>query len=414
MTSVWIVLLAEVKRRLRSRAYQIGVVVGMLGIAAMLRLPQSLEARVTASQHAIALAGNPLLTSRAKTLLEKSFTVVAVLPGAEEATPQTMTRLGVSRVVALTADHDGLNVTIFAKNSVNAERDRIATLLTPLNVQLFTGFTPEATQKLLDVRVTAVGVGDTFRTAASAAIARTAGFGLLLILYLVIILNSQLTLNSVIEEKTNRIAESLVAAIDPLALLYGKIGAGMVLAIVQMTAWLIAGVLAGYGMDFGGAQIGGAAAAGGAATASLATIQQAIKPLVIPGFLFLMLIGLLQFSTIYAAIGSLVSRPEELGSVTSALILPIVIAFVTAIVAIDAPNAPVVVAASLIPLIAPFVMFVRIAISDPPLWQLLACAAINLAFLAFVAVAAGRLYRVGLLLYGRAPNLAQVWTTIRG
>ena len=57
-------------------------------------------------------------------------------------------------------------------------------------------------------------------------------------------------------------------------------------------------------------------------------------------------------------------------------------------------------------------MFVRIVMDDPPLWQFVVCAAINLGFLWFLAVAAGRLYRVGMLLYGRPPSFAQIWKTV--
>ncbi|MBV8491756.1 MAG: ABC transporter permease, partial [Candidatus Eremiobacteraeota bacterium] len=221
---------------------------------------------------------------------------------------------------------------------------------------------------------------------------------------------------SVIEEKTNRVAESLVAAIDPMALLYGKIGAGAVLAAIQMVAWLVAGALAGASLSTGGAAVHGPMLHGDVShmATALTSLREAVRPMVFPSFLFLLIVGLLQFSTMYAAIGSLVSRPEELGSITSALILPVFLGFVMAFLAIDAPNAPYVVAASFVPLIAPFVMFVRIAVDTPSAWELAACAALNVAFLAFVAFAAGRLYRVGMLLYGRPPTLRQIVTTIRG
>jgi ABC-2 type transport system permease protein len=122
----------------------------------------------------------------------------------------------------------------------------------------------------------------------------------------------------------------------------------------------------------------------------------------------------LQFSTIFAGIGSLISRPEDLGSVNSALILPIVAALIIAITALDAPDAPIVVASSFVPLVAPFTMFARIAVSAPPAWEAWASGAINLVALLAIGLFAGRLYRVGMLLYGRPPSLKQMWTTMRG
>ena len=96
------------------------------------------------------------------------------------------------------------------------------------------------------------------------------------------------------------------------------------------------------------------------------------------------------------------------------MILPIIAALVLALVALDAPNAPVVVVTSFIPLLAPFTMFARIATAEPPFWQVGLSAGVNVLALFGIALLAGRLYRVGMLLYGRPPSLRQVWTTIRG
>jgi ABC-2 type transport system permease protein len=412
MKNVWIVLVAEVKRRLTSRAFQIGVVIGMLGVAAMIKLPSLVAANVGAEQTQMVLAGEPQLTQRARALLAADYTIVGTRTETAAPSAADLDRMHAGRLVVLQSDGASLRATVYAKHSEAVSAERLAQLLAPLRLELAQRLAPGQATRLLSVPVTVNGVNDAFATPASAAIAHLLGFALLVVLYLVVILNSQLTLNSVIEEKTNRIAELLVAAIDPLALLYGKIAAGTVLAVIQMIAWGIAAFVAGGGI---GALLSSQAAApahGGAAVSMLA-VGGAIKPFVLPSFVFLLFVGLLQFSTIYAAIGSLVSRPEDLGSISSALIIPIVAAFVTAILALDSPNLPFVVVASFVPLIAPFVMFVRIVMDDPPLWQLLVCAVINLAFLWFVAVAAGRLYRVGMLLYGRPPSLAQIWKTVR-
>jgi ABC-2 type transport system permease protein len=412
MKNVWIVLVAEVKRRLTSRAFQIGVVIGMLGVAAMIKLPSMVAANVGADQTRVVLAGAPALTERARALLAADYTIVGTRTDTGAPSAADLDAMRAGRLIVLESDGASLRATVYAKNSQSVSADRLAQRLAPLRLELALRLDPAKAAQLLSVPVTVRGVNDAFATPASAAIAHLLGFALLVVLYLVVILNSQLTLNSVIEEKTNRIAELLVAAIDPLALLYGKIAAGTVLAVIQMVAWGIAAFVAGGGVS---ALLSSQPSmpAHGEAAISMLSLAGAIKPFALPGFVFLLFVGLLQFSTIYAAIGSLVSRPEDLGSMSSALIVPIVAAFVTAILAFDSPNSPFVVGASFVPLIAPFVMFVRIVMDDPPLWQLLVCAVINLAFLWFVAVAAGRLYRVGMLLYGRPPSIAQVWKTIR-
>jgi ABC-2 type transport system permease protein len=409
--NVWIVLVAEVKRRLTSRAFQIGVVIGMLGVAGMSRIPSFVASHVGGDQTAVVLAGAPALTARAAGLLGGAYKIAAIQTSTEPPTAADLTRLHAGQFIVLTTSARGVSVAVYAKSSQNVPTERIAGFLAPLNLEVVQRLAPAQSAKLLTVPVTVHAIGDVFATPQSAAFAHVIAFSLLFVLYLIIILNSQLTLNSVIEEKTNRIAELLVAAIDPLALLYGKIGAGIVLAAIQMLAWLFAGFAA---TALGSGSGGGVASPGVAgAASSLLAMHDAFKPLIVPAFLFLLLVGLLQFSTLYAAIGSLVSRPEDLGSLSSALILPIVGAFVMAMLALDAPDAPLVVAASFVPLIAPFVMFVRVVMSNPPAWQLALCAVINVATLWAFAVGAGRLYRVGMLLYGRPPSLAQVWKTVR-
>ena len=92
--------------------------------------------------------------------------------------------------------------------------------------------------------------------------------------------------------------------------------------------------------------------------------------------------------------------------------MPIVAAFLIAITGLAAPDTPLVVACSFVPLLAPFVMFVRIAVSTVPLWQIALSLAINLVALYIIAILAGKIYRVGMLLYGRAPSLRQVWSVI--
>ena len=398
MRDFWIVYLAETKRRLRSRAFQIGLVIGMLGVAGMIELPGFLDKQIAAGQRTILLAGEPALIARARPLLQSSYTIAGTRVSTAAPTAAELAAARAGALVAVERSASGLRATVYSTNPGSAAATHVGAALVPLSVQLATRLDAAQAARAVNVPVEVRGVGKAFASPQAALLARTIGFSLLVVLYLIVILNSQLTLTSVIEEKTNRIAELLVAAIDPLPLLYAKIFSGTTLAVVQMLAWVVVGALVGAHPS--GQSLGAIGASG-------------IKPAILPAFLFFLFVGLLQFSTIYAAIGSLVSRPEDLGSISSVLIFPIVAAFFTAIIALDTPGAPFVVGASFVPLIAPFVMFVRIVMGDPPLWQIALCAAINVVALGAIAIAAGRLYRVGMLLYGRPPSLAQIWQTVR-
>jgi ABC-2 type transport system permease protein len=116
---------------------------------------------------------------------------------------------------------------------------------------------------------------------------------------------------------------------------------------------------------------------------------------------------------LFAAGGSLVNRSEDVGSISGPLYIPILGAYIIAQFALQYPNAPNVVAFSFVPLLAPFVMFTRVVVGSVPAWQLVLSISINV--LAAIALAwfSGRVYRVGMLLYGRFPSPRQIVAAMR-
>ena len=130
-------------------------------------------------------------------------------------------------------------------------------------------------------------------------------------------------------------------------------------------------------------------------------------------FVVLFVLGLLQYALLFAAVGSLINRTEDLGSVSLPIVLPIIAGLLISMSALQMPDTNWAVGASFVPLLSPFVLFARIAMSQVPVWQIALGFAINFATVYFVATIAGKLYRVGMLLYGRPPSLAQVWNVLR-
>ena len=107
------------------------------------------------------------------------------------------------------------------------------------------------------------------------------------------------------------------------------------------------------------------------------------------------------------------NRTEDIGSISTPLIFAVIAALFVAIAALGTPDAPWAVTCSFIPLISSFVMFARIAVGNVPLWQLILSLGINVVALWFIAMFAGKVYRVGMLLYGRTPKFSQIWSVIR-
>ncbi len=399
---------AELNRRIRSRPFIVGLLIGVLGITALVRLPALVGTAFTGS-NTIVLVGDPALTARAKPLLSDDYTIVASLP-ARTVDDKLLETEHAKAAGSLTRAADGLHVTVFAHDPGSMGTSDLRQSLLPLQLQLITHRSAGSVEKITAIPIAVKTVGSKFRSANQALAARGIAYTLIFFLYVLILINSQLVMSSVAEEKTSRIAELLVASVDPAALLAGKILASATLGFLQLAAWIAAAVFLGGN---GGSAVSSAQSVNANNLMSLSSMFDVITPAVIAAFLVFFLIGFLQLSTLFAGGAALINRTEDLGSITMPLVLPVVGALFIAITALGAPDSPLSVSTSFIPILAPFVMFARIAVSNVPAWQVLLSLAINLAALYLIAVLAGKVYRVGMLMYGRAPSIKQMWSVIR-
>lgn len=396
---------AEVLRRLRSRSFKIGLIIGALGIIVMFKLPAFLNS-YTEHENRIVLAGDSAVIAAARPLLDKNFNISAERPGLVHPTAADLdTRVKASAVIVLERAAHRLRASVYAKDPGSVSASDLRRDLLPLTISYSTNLTQQQVRALIKLPVDVHPLESKFGSAAQADQARMVANVLIFLLYLLIVLNSQLIITSVAEEKTSRIAELLVASVNPSALLAGKIAASATLALLQMVLWVAIGVAVGAQTPPGSH----AEAAGAQHMLSFS----AISPLDVAGFAIFFLVGYLQMSTMFAALGSLVNRTEDIGSIAGPFFIPIVAALLIAMTALGAPDAPFVVATSFIPLVAPFVMFARIVVSSVPVWQIALSLAINLAAIYAIAVIGGKIYRMGMLLYGRPPKLRQLVTALR-
>ncbi len=399
---------AEIMRRLRSRAFIVGLVIGAFGILVILKLPGLMDSFASQS-YRVVLAGDPHLITQARPLLNKDFNIAATMPRVTNPTPADLNaHQKASSVIVLARAPRGLHVSVFAKDPGSVNIAELRRDLLPLQVGYSTNLSPREVSSLLKLPVDVKPLASKFGTAAQADQARVIANVLIFLLYLLIVLNSQLIMTSVAEEKTSRIAELLVASVNPSALLAGKIAASATLAILQMVLWVAVGFAVG---GPSGANSAHAASAASSDTQTLSLSGVSVTD--IAGFVVFFILGYLQMATMFAAIGSLINRTEDIGSIGGPFFIPVVAALLIAITALQVPDAPIVVATSFIPLVAPFVMFARIVVSSVPLWQIALSLAINVAAIWGIAILGGKIYRIGMLLYGRPPKLAQLWHALR-
>jgi ABC-2 type transport system permease protein len=239
-----------------------------------------------------------------------------------------------------------------------------------------------------------------------------------ILIYMMTLLYGSFVMQGVIEEKQTRVAEVMVSAVKPFDLMMGKVlGMGAV-SLVQIVLWI---VISGIGMSL----VGGGAAAlfgggaempmtpGDAPAPSIAELMPAVTPGVIIAFLLFFAGGYLLYASLFAAIGSAVEQPQEAQGLTLPVMLPIVGSFICLQFVLQNPTSPGATLLSLVPFFAPVLMPPRMALATIPWWEVaLSFAMLVAGFVATIWVAA-RIYRVGLLSYGKRPSLRDLWRWLR-
>ncbi len=262
----------------------------------------------------------------------------------------------------------------------------------------------------------------------SAEVASILGIVLTIVIYMFILMYGSMVMQGVMEEKTNRIVEVMVSSVKPFDLMMGKIiGIGFV-GITQafiwavMTAALVAGSLFMFGgpspQDVATAQIAAQGMGNVAAESSNLNIQiQDVISSINFGeigccFILYFIGGYLLFSALFAAIGSSLNQQEDSQQFMTPIMLLMVFALYAGIYSMENPDGPLAFWCSLIPFTSPIVMMVRLPF-DVPLWQLLLSFVLLFATSIFTVWISAKIYRVGILMYGKKPSIKEMIKWIR-
>jgi len=251
------------------------------------------------------------------------------------------------------------------------------------------------------IRVTPININD---ERSNSGIATVIGYTSGFLMYIILLLYGTQVMMGVLEEKTNRIAEVIVSSVKPFQLMLGKIiGIGLV-ALTQFFLWVVL-VFIIYNVT---KTSGGVAGMGG----MLDTVQQVFTstniPLFVFCFAFYLLGGFFFYASLYAAIGSAVNEDmREAQSLSFPITMLVIISIAIMTAAIKDPTSPIAVWGSIIPFSSPIIMLARIPFGVPgtvPWWQLGASMAALIAGFVFTTWFAGKIYRTGILMYGKKPT----------
>lgn len=221
------------------------------------------------------------------------------------------------------------------------------------------------------------------------------------LIYFTTIIYGQFVLAAVVEEKTTRISEVLFSSAPAFPLMLGKLIGVSLVALTQYVVWV--GALLLFSL-FG---IGALAASG--ADIALPTVAPS---LVVYLFLFFLL-GYFIYATIYALVGAMVTTTQEGGMVATPVIFLLIIGFFLSFTVIRSPSSPFSFWVSLVPFFSPITMLVRIATETPPFWQIALSLIIGYATVVGLIWLAARVYRTGMLMYGKRATLPEVLRWVR-
>ncbi len=215
---------------------------------------------------------------------------------------------------------------------------------------------------------------------------------MLTILFSVIMAYGQLIMRGVIEEKNNRIVEVLISSTNTQTLFYGKIiGIGLA-GLTQVLLWI------GIGAVF----------LGKASLGIDKSITGFFTPLIVFYFLIFFIIGYFMYSVLFSIVGASVNTDQEAqqfaAPLTYLMFIPLIIGFMVT----QNPNTPIVVYASLFPLFTPTLMFMRISVTMPSLFQIILSIVISIFTTVCLAWLGAKIFRTGILMYGKKPSIKEI------
>jgi ABC-2 type transport system permease protein len=401
--------------RIRSRGFIIGTILGVLGIIGLSFIPVAANLFQNAFTPSIVVIGpDSVVTKSLRQALAQDYKVT-VEPSESDGPklPAAVRRKVVNGTydAALVAYRGADRVLAFAyypakSSSLENQESLKQELLRPVVAADFAGRNAVYAQRAIDFPFSTTNLNPRYKSAGEALLAQGLVYFLLLLLYVAVIMYGVYVAQGVIEEKSNRIMEIMIAVVRPSQLLAGKISGIGALALTQMLIFaLVATVMLAISASLGMQR----AAHGAPQAGTLATVPGST----IVYLLVFFLLGFFSYATMFAGVGALASKAEDVQQSNGPLIIPIVAAYMLSIFALPDPDKPLFVWASLVPLISPMLMFARVATSSVPFWQIAISIGASLVAIWLLTLLAAKLYRVGVLMYGKPLAPKEIWRALR-
>lgn len=226
-------------------------------------------------------------------------------------------------------------------------------------------------------------------------------YAILILLFMSVMITGQLIATEITAEKSSRVMEIIVTSVAPLKQMFGKVIGTFIVGLAQLVVLVgvsVAnlmlphnkGALDKFGIDL-----------------------SSVEPKMIVFAVVMYLLGYFLYAMLFAAIGSLVSRTEDLSQTSMPVTMLTLAGFYIAIYGLTNPDSTLITVCSFIPFFSPFILFLRIGLADPAWWEIVLSVGLLIASVLVIGWLAAKIYRVGVLMYGKKPSFKEVFKAMK-
>lgn len=405
MNKFWIILSHTYMTKFKTKSFLISTIISLVFIFAIANIQTITETfSGDADKIAVIDESGELFTPLEESVEGSTDEMdLIAFDGAEEDGKNAVQDEEYVALISLSINDEGLpEATYFASNIAEAgEQSVIQQQLQQMKVAAATqqaGVDQETITEIYSpVTFNKVALDDSAKTAEELNQARGIVYVMLFLLYISVITYGTMIANDVATEKSSRVMEILISSASPVTHMFAKIAGIALLGLTQV------GIIIGVGysliMSKQNELTGGVFDYFGIQNTSASVYVYAIV---------FFLLGYLLYATLAAMLGSLVSRTEDVQQMIMPMIFLVMIAFFIAMYGLEAPDSSFVTVTSYIPFFAPMLMFLRVGMLDIPIWEVALSIGILAATILLFAAIGARVYKGGVLMYGRSSSLKDV------
>ncbi|HEX7491443.1 MAG TPA: ABC transporter permease [Candidatus Limnocylindrales bacterium] len=423
--NAWYIAVREYRGRVRTRSFIVGTALLALVAFAATQLPVLIDYTSSTSQtRLVVLAQAPGMPADSLTLLSSqlngqstdqsahaAYAITWLAPGDEAAAQKDLEAAKFDALLLIVRDATTQDLTFTLRTDSPADGRSVSQItgaLPSLEIEdrLFrAGTSTDALRAPFSLTVAPVsGSSQPAKDLSQEVSSSLLSTGLIVLIFMAIITYGVWVAMSVAEEKGSRVMELMLNATTPIQMLAGKVIGNGAAGLTQ------------YGLILG-AVCGGLIAQDPIHKALLGTGTGTpfggLSPSVLIAFAVFFVLGFLLYSLLYAALGSLVSRQEDVQSATSPLMMLIMVGYFMSVFALQSIDDAWVRIASLVPFFSPYLMLARVSTGHVEIWELALAVLLLIAAIAVALFLAARIYSAGVLLYGQRVGLRQVFRAAR-